>query len=76
MKEKDLIALGFERVDANNDWYGYTYDLTQHLRLISNDNKDAERKGWYVKLIDVDGIRFTSYTQLADLIDLIEKAKI
>lgn len=83
MTEKDLIALGFERVDVTkeesgytNDWYYFTYDLTKHLCLISNDNEEAKETGWYVEFLDVESeIRFKSRIQLLDFITLIENAK-
>lgn len=82
MTEKDLIALGFNRNDVTSeesgypkDWYYYTYDLDKTLCLISSCNDEAKKEGWFVEFFDVEGIRFTSYIQLADLIDLIEKAK-
>ena len=84
MKEEDLISIGFERVDVTkeesgspNDWYYYTYDLTQHFCLISSDNEEAEKDGWYVEFFEVENeIRFTNVRELAKLITLIENAKI
>lgn len=83
MTEKDLIALGFKRVDVTkeesgnpNDWYYYTYDFTQHFSLISCDSDEAKKEGWYVEFFDVESeIRFKSRIQLLDLIELIENAK-
>lgn len=83
MKEQDLIALGFERVDVTkekrgypNDWYYYTYDFTSGFGLISNDDEEAESKGWYVEMFQETGIRFTNIRELAKLITIIENAKI
>lgn len=84
MVEQDLIELGFKRVDVTavesgypEDWYYYTYDFTRGLSLISNDNEEAQLKGWYVEFFDTGtDIRFTSHTQLLDLIHIIENAKI
>lgn len=83
MTEKDLIALGFERVDVTkeesgnpNDWYYYIYKFAQHLELISSDSDEAKKEGWYVEFFDVESeIRFKSRIQLLDLIELIENAK-
>jgi hypothetical protein len=84
MTEKDIIELGFDRVDVTagesgypEDWHYYTYDLTNHLSLISCDNNEAKKSGWYVEIFDAGtDIRFTSHTQLLDLIYIIENAKI
>jgi hypothetical protein len=84
MTEQYLIKLGFDRIDVTagesgypEDWYYYTYDLTNHLSLISCDNNEAKKSGWYVEIFDVGAdIRFTSHTELFTLIHIIENAKI
>jgi len=90
MTEKDLIYLGFKRVDVTakesgspNDWYYYTYDFTKDLIigglfLISCDNEEAKREDglWFVEIFDVDGIRFTNVENLEKLIWLIENAQV
>ena len=84
MTEKDLIDLGFERVDVTaeesgfpRDWYYYTYDFVRGLGLISIDNEGAERIGWYVEVFEVSSdIRFHNAKHLKKLINLINKAKV
>ena len=85
MREKHLIDLGFERVDVTakesgnpTDWYYYTYDFTKDVliggfSLISSDNEEAEKNGWYVELLENDDIRFTKAKDLKKLIELINK---
>lgn len=78
MKEQDLIDLGFEKkvIIARNTCHYYIYDLTEQLSLISSDNDEAEKNGWYVEFFEVDDIRFTNVRELAKLITIIENAKI
>ena len=81
MKEKELIALGFERSDVTaeesgyeTDWYYYTYDFGQGaLSLISCDNSEAEKDGWYVEVFEDETIRFTNSSDVMALIDLISR---
>jgi hypothetical protein len=85
MKEKVLQVLGFERVDITkeesgspNDWYYYTYDFTKDVTiggfsLISCDNEEAKKNGWYVEIFENDDIRFTKSKDLFRLIELINK---
>ena len=82
MTEQDLIKLGFKKTyvtsdesGCDKDWFYYTYDLTKYLSLISNDNYDAETKGWYVEFLNGEGVIFTAFTELEQLINIIEKAK-
>ena len=54
MKEQDLIDLGFERNDVSAEesghvrFYYYTYNITDELSLISSDNGEAKKDGWFV----------------------------
>jgi len=82
MKEQDIIDLAFERVDVTaeesgnpKDFYYYIYHLDKTLCLISSCNDEVKKDDWFVEFFEVDGIRFTSYKQLARLIHLIESAK-
>ena len=83
MTEQDLIELRFERVDVTaeesgykRDWYYYTYDFTNRLSLISNDDIEAEiTKGWYVEFFNTeDKIRFTDTYDVQELIKIINRA--
>lgn len=81
MKEKELIALGFERTDVTaeesgyeTDWYYYTYTLGNgSICLISNDNTEIEKDEWYVEIFEDETIRFTNSSDVMALIDLINK---
>lgn len=80
MKEKELIALGFERTDVTaeesgyeTDWYYYTLTLGNHLCLITNDNTEVEKDGWYVEVFEDETIRFTNSEDIKALVDLINR---
>lgn len=80
MSEENLISLGFEKVDVtveesgySKDWYYYTYDFSKGFGLISCDNDEAEKDGWYVEIFEAEDIRFTSYQDLSTLIRIIKK---
>lgn len=81
MKEKELIALGFERTDVTaeesgyeTDWYYYTYNFGNGaISLISNDNTEAEKGKWYAEVFEDDTIRFTKSSDIMALIDLINR---
>ena len=80
MKEKELIALGFERTDVTaeesgyeTDWYYYTLTLGNHLCLITNDNTEVDKDKWYVEVFEDETIRFTNSSDVMALIDLISR---
>ena len=81
MKEKELIALGFNRKDVTaeesgeeNDWYYYELDFANsHLCLISPSNDKVENDEWYVEMFDDNTIRFTDSSDVMELIDLIKR---
>ena len=82
MKEQDLIDLGFEKNDISADESGdkpffyFTYNITDELCLISSDNDEAEKNGWYVELFDYENIEIRNLKDLKTLIDIIEKNKL
>ena len=82
MKEQDLVDLGFKRNNISAEESGdkpffyFTYNITDELCLISSDNDEAKRNGWYVELFDYDDIKFTSLEDLKTLIDVIERNKL
>ena len=82
MKEQDLIDLGFNRYDVpaeesgDKPYFYFTYNITDELCLISTDNGEAERNGWYVELFDYENIEFRNTEDLKTLIDVIEKNKL
>ena len=81
MKEQDLIDLGFKRNDVSEEesghvrFYYYTYNITDELCLISSDNGEAKKDGWFVEMFDYENIEFTSKEDIEKLISLIEKNK-
>ena len=81
MKEKELIALGFERTDVTaeesgyeTDWYYYTYKFGNgSMCLITNDNTQVEKGKWYVEVFEDESIRFTNSSDVMALIDIINR---
>ena len=85
MKEKELIALGFNRKDVtaeesswfityDADWYYYEMDFGDgHLGLMSSSNEEVENDEWYVELFDDNTIRFTDSSDVMAFIDLINR---
>jgi ADP-dependent phosphofructokinase/glucokinase len=82
MKEQDLVDLGFERTDVSAEesgdeaFYYYTYEFTKDFSMISSDNGEAEKEGWFVEIFDYSNIRFFQKKDLKVLIDLINKNKV
>ena len=82
MKEQDLIDLGFERNDipaeesGDKPFFYFTYNITNELCLISSDNDEANKNGWYVELFDYENIEFRNLEDLKALISVIEKNKL
>ena len=82
MKEQDLIDLGFKRTDVSEEesgdipFYYYTYNITEEVCLISSDNGEAKKDGWFVELFDYENIEFRNPEDLKTLIDVIEKNKL
>jgi len=81
MKEKELIALGFNRKDVTaeesgyeGDWYYYEMDFANgHLGLISPSNNEVEKDEWCVEIFDDNTIRFTDSSDVMAFIDLINR---
>ena len=81
MKEKELIALGFNRKDVTaeesgeeNDWYYYEINFGDgHLGLMSSSNDEVENDEWYVELFNENTIRFTNSSEVMAFIDLINR---
>ena len=83
MKEQDLISLGFKKIEVSAEesgdkpFYYYTLDFgTNEFSLISNDNDDANKNGWFVEIFDYEKIRFYTYQDVSDLIRIINKGLI
>lgn len=81
MKEKELIALGFDRRDVtaedsgyDTDWYYYEMEFGNgHLGLISLSNDEVENDEWCVEVFDENTIRFTDSSDVMTFIDLINR---
>lgn len=83
MNEENFISLGFEKIEISAEESGdkpfhyYTLDLgTSGFSLISNDNDDAKKNGWFVEIFDYEKIRFYTYQDVSDLIRVINKGLI
>ncbi len=82
MKEQDLIDLGFKRNNISPEesgdkpYFYFTYNITHELCLISTDNDEAEKNGWYVELFDYENIEIRNLKDLKNLIDIIERNKL
>ena len=76
MKEKELLALGFEKCfgDADEpDWYYFTYDFGRGFSLISNASDELVDGKWVVEVFEESSIRFTNSSEIMALIDLIKR---
>jgi len=80
MKEKELVALGFERVDVSAEESGdkafhyYTYDFGNgSFSLISNSSDEVEDGKWVVEVFEDETIRFTNSSDVMGLIDIINR---
>ena len=82
MKEQDLIDLGFKRNDVSAEesghvpFYYYTYEITNELCLISTDDGEAKKDGWYVELFDYENIEIRNLEDLKTLISILERNKL
>lgn len=77
--EEDLLKLGFQRQQetvessgSKNDWHYYTLDIAD-ICLITNDNEEAEKEGWFVYIFDHLDIRFTTTEDTAQLVHLLQR---
>lgn len=82
MTEQDLRDLGFkqnvvlpEESGCDTPFWFYTYDFDgiSSLGLISSDNGEAEKNGWYVEIFDSSMIRFTDVNNLTQFISILER---
>jgi hypothetical protein len=80
MTEKELINLGFERVyitdeDSGNgyDYFYYTLDIMEGLRLVSCGNDELVNYEWYVVNHDWPNAVITDAGTISNLIDFAEK---
>jgi hypothetical protein len=79
IREQELIDLGFEKSELENDdpYYYYFKDIGEvysKLTLISNGNDKADGDNWYVEMLESDDFKFVDSHQLKTLIDTLEYA--
>ena len=76
MKEKELIALGFEKCYGaldEPDWYYFTYDFGRGFSLITNGSDELVDGKYVVEIFEEPNIRFTSSSDVMALIDLMKR---
>ena len=77
MKEKELIALGFEKCfndPDEQDWYYFTYEFGEGgFTLITNASDELVDGKWVVEVFDESSIRFTTSSDVMALIDIINR---
>ena len=76
MKEKELIALGFEKCYGEPDepdWYYFTFDFSRGFSLITNASDELVDGKYVVEIFEEPNIRFTTSSDLMVLIDLIRR---
>ena len=79
MKEKEIVALGFEKVDISAEQSGhqafhyYTYDFGKGFSLITNASDELVDGKWVVEVFEEPNIRFTTSSDIMALIDLINR---
>jgi len=82
MKEQDLIDLGFQRKDisveesGDKPYFYFTYNFTDEFCLISSDNNEAKKNGWFVEIFDYYDIKFSDKEEVKNLIEIIERNKL
>lgn len=76
--DESLIGLGFIRTNvskeesgSDEDYYYYTYDITEYLSLISNANIDA-KDGYKVDIFDYN-IGTDNLRLLTELLHILSK---
>ncbi len=80
MKEQELVKLGFERVDVNEQESGdkafhyYTYDIGNGtISLITQSNDEVKDNYWHVEVFDDTSIRFETIEDVTKFIQVTEK---
>ena len=70
MREQDLLDLGFTCEFGIDDYYYYTYYISNFC-LISSPSDEIKDNEWYVDLFESPKIRFTNKTELEILMTLL-----
>lgn len=77
IKEKTLKKLGFTRTveqePGDQPFHYYTLEIG-NLCLISNDNEDAEKRGWLVEFFDHPNILIRDKDDLKTLVKILERS--
>ena len=81
MTEKELIDLGFERVDILDeesqngyDYYFYQKEICDQIALHSTDNTDVKNDSWELNCFEIPAIRIKTkehFLQFLEIMDLI-----
>ena len=78
IKEQDIIDLGFERVDDDDNgdpYHYYTLDIGNDyvpMCLITNSNDEAKEVNWSVTIFDYDSIELNDLDNLKSLVSLLQ----
>jgi hypothetical protein len=72
MTEQDLIKLGFERqeIEEDQDHY-YTYNFTERTSLITNTAMESDT--WSAELYDDPDIKFHTHEDLKAFIEVMNR---
>jgi len=78
MREQDLISLGFQRFDENDEgdnFYYYTLDLGNNgvVSFISPTSDEIENDEWYVEIFQDTSIMFDRYLDLSQFIEIVKR---
>ena len=81
IKEKDLISLGFERVDVSEEesggkpFYYYTIDFgkSQMVSLLSLSSDEIVDDDWTLSIFEDETIVIKNLDELCDFVNLIRK---
>ena len=78
MEEQDIIDLGFEiqhetaeASGSEKDWYYYILNIGD-ICLISSDNEEASKEGWYVSIFDFPSCVIKNPFDLKTLISILK----
>ena len=78
MKENELVELGFEKTDVNEDGYSFyyfTYDFSPGLSLISCGSDELVDGEWAVEFFEASEFQSKSKIDILQVIRAIEKIK-
>jgi len=78
MNEQNIKDLGFEiqrekveASDSEKDWYYYILNIGD-ICLISSDNEEAIKEGWYVSIFEFQSCVIKNYFDLKTLIGILK----